>query len=177
MIIKPVMVGEIGEMKFMFSNGKTSKSFYNAGVLDDYQGVYPILDKEGNVVEYMDLLGQFSPQPTDFASSFHYFAFFERYSYLIMRNERMSYYDCAINHFPSKYLIDERMVKIAREIERNRFQYMCKHDMFVSIFDKLSYRLYMKKCFKIKLERAKYLSQDMETVEEITESTSQIIDL
>ena len=171
----PVINGEVGERYFVFANGRKSKEFYDVSEFDKFNGCYPILDQSGNVVEYMDMLGNFSKTPTEFASKFHHFVFFERYSALISRSSASAYYECAINWFPSKFLISQEIQEIVKEIEKQRFKKMCRTGCFVSIFERVRYFLYMKECMNIKLDKAKQLSQNPKVVNEVNEELSDFI--
>ncbi|MBR4998340.1 MAG: hypothetical protein IKY10_00525, partial [Clostridia bacterium] len=71
---KIMLCGELGNKYFAFPDGTSSKSFYDAQKFSFRFGQFPIIDKDGNVVEYMDILGNFSKENTDLAYDLYIYA-------------------------------------------------------------------------------------------------------
>lgn len=151
---KPKIVGEVGNMQFILFDGVKTKSFFNAAEFDCLKGVYPILNQHGQVIEYMDILGNFTIQPTKFAKDFN--------SYINSRNRGICY-GCVENYvyfttlldFPSKYLINNKVRNIVKREELSKYKNACKNKQFSSLLDKLGYRLYISRIFNKKVAKAK----------------------
>jgi len=123
-------------------------------------GSYEICDLNGNVVEYMDLLGNFSKEPTVFAMHFNQYV---QSKYLGVRYgippNTILY--TSIVDFPSRYFMNKKIVKILKEEEYVRFKLACSRKSFVNMFEKIIYKHYVNSIFKKKLKRAKVAEKSL----------------
>ena len=163
----PKITGETGNITFEFENGKKSKSIYATLDFQEDIASYPILNNNKEIVEYMDIAGNFSKEPTKFALELFNYVFFENYHPLLIRTSTQNFYYCALLSFPSKYLINKNVLKYIEEEERNKFKTLCANKEFTSLLEMLKYKLYVKRCLKQKLERAEQLKAYPEIVEEV----------
>ena len=156
----PQIIGELGDFKFVLHDYSLTKEFHSAGEFDDFRGVYPIMDKKGKIVEYMDLVGNFTKSPTKFARYFN--------EYIKARNFGIGYgsveyfiYSTALLDFPSKYMTNKKIREIVHDEEMYRYKNACKKGMFISFINKLGYKLYIKNIYKSKIKASKkYLTKD-----------------
>lgn len=169
--IIPQLSGETGNMYFEFYDGKKSKIFHSAKSLDAQNGTFEIklLNDE---TQYMDLLGNFSQKPTEFASALYDYISFENYNHLVYRSLKYVYFKTALVNFPSKFLINKDVLNFIVEFEWKRYQTLIENNRFVSLIEKASYKHFILKNIKAKLKRMKRLSKDEKLVKLIYEQTT-----
>ena len=168
---KPQLCGESGNMYFEFGDGKKSKNFHSSKQIDHRTGSYEVLNLSGEV-EYMDLFGNFSKSPTEFASKLYDYINFERFNNLVYRSRSYTLYQTALTAFPSKFLINEKVLDFITKYEQQRFKKLCNNGSFVSLLEKMSYKRFVMKTYKAKIRRMKKLSQNDEIIKEVYEQTS-----
>ena len=167
--VLPKLNGEVGRMSFELNNGGRSKEFYFAEELNKSTGSYPIYDSNNKIVEYMDIIGNFSNKPTAFALDFYNYVTYESMSWLVLTVDNLMLFECALNEFPSKYLADEKIVKLVKEEEKRKYRTLCEMKQLTSLIDKLMYKKYVSKCLKMKLKRAEVLRKHLETLSQENE--------
>ena len=151
---KPILEGEFGNYSFKLYNGMQTKKFISLGKFDTSLGVYEICDCQGNVIEYMDIMGNFSKKPSDFANHFNNYIETKYLGINYSTPPSCLYYTWLID-FPSKYLINKNVRKIIKNEEVERYNRACKNGTFCRLLDKLRYKIYIDKVFNQKLARAK----------------------
>ena len=160
--------GEEGEKFFVLRNGRKTKTFYDAGEFNFAIGQFPIYDKDGQIVEYMDLMGTFSKENTDVAC--------EIYCYLVRDYiPRMgAFYECGIEMFPSKYLTDLKVREFIKNEEDKRYRFACQSKSFTSIIDRLWYKHYISQWWKLKIKRANRMIKQRENAKIETNQNKEI---
>lgn len=151
----PKLQGKLGEKYFLFFDGRKSKTFYDASNLNTELGCYEILNADGKVVEYMDMLGQFTKAPTEFALCFCEYLMFEEYYPLVYQLPNSTTYTTALIDFPSKFLADAKVMKIVKEIENARINHLSQNGKLLSARDVNEYRKYVNNVFKLKMNHMK----------------------
>ena len=158
---EPQLVGKIGERQFVLHNGDITKEFYNVGLFDIETGMYPILNEKEEVVEYMDMLGNFSKHTTKFAYHFYKYAVSSKdVPFLVSSYMKISY--SGLVDFPSRYLADEKIKEIIKKEEKRRFKYARRHNEFDSLIDIVRYRIYLKQVWADKVLRAERFKETLE---------------
>ena len=161
----PKLIGKDGEKFFMFQNQMCSKVFYDAGKFDVLACQFPILNEKGEVVEYMDILGNFSKENTHFARKIYRYVTYEFLQPTILRRSKLNFYYFALADFPSFYLVDEKIKKFVIEEERRKYQFLINSHQFVSLFERLRYKMVMKQILREKLKKAKNIKKELEKEE------------
>lgn len=156
-----IISGDLGKRHFTFPDGTKSKTFYDAQKFNFRYGQFPILDKNGKVVEFMDILGNFSQDNTDLAADLYYYAISINNVPVKNFGKRGSYYTGLLD-FPSKHLVDEKVRNFIQEQEDLRFDSFCKFGQFNNLFEKLRYKRYIKQVFKNKIKKASSLIEQTE---------------
>lgn len=152
--LMPKLVGEVGNMHFEFPNGTVSKNFYNAKEIDDYLGMYPICNENGDIVEYMNVMGKFHTKENNFSKKLYRYVAFELYSSSIVRTKYYNFWTSALIKLPSVYLIDENVKNFVIEEEKRKIQYMHYFKLFRSFLEEVRFKLYCKKILNQKLNKA-----------------------
>lgn len=161
---KMISVTPMGVYKcFVLYNGKRTQTFYDCAKFDEYIGSYPILDKDNEVVEYMDLIGNFTKQPTEFAK--------DLYDYISGRDVAVvryymyikTYYT-SLTEFPAKYLLNSQVREIVEDEEKYKSKNLNKS--VKGLIPRLKCKLYLNKTLNKKLKRAKEYIKDAETLAE-----------
>ena len=150
----PEISGQIGSMKFILYDGTETKLFFSVGDYNEKLGVYPILNKDNEIVEYMDLIGNFTCEPTTYAKYFKEYINSRKYGVGYGDVGCFIYYTGLID-FPSKYLIDKRVRKIVKQEEIERYNLACKRKLFFSLMDRLKYKIYVTNIYNRKVAKAK----------------------
>lgn len=151
---KPEILGQIGSLKFVLFDGTETKSVYSVGEYDKKLGVYPILNKNNEVCEYMDLIGNFTSKPTTFAKYFNEYIDSEKRG-VGYGDVRCFIYYTGLIDFPSRYLIDKKVSNIVKQEELKRYNLACKRKLFISLFDRLKYKIYVSNIYNRKVSKAK----------------------
>ena len=152
---KPYAVGGENGVKFVLNNGAETKSVFAFLEFNKSLGCFEILNKNYDVVEYMDLLGNFTTQPTKFAKRF--------YEYIESSNYGVGFgcpnyvFYTSLIDFPSKYLRSKEVRQIVKAEEEYKYQRACDYSIFVSLLEKLKYKIYYKNIYKQKIEKMKYV--------------------
>ncbi|MBO5954499.1 MAG: hypothetical protein J6Q13_00845 [Clostridia bacterium] len=163
----PKLLGKNGNKFFMFNDGTYSKLFYSAGEFDFYSCEFPILDESGKVVEYMDIIGNFSKDKTIFARKIYDYVTYEFFKPTIVRTPGFYGFYFALECFPAGYLTDERIKKFVIKEEKRKYEYLVNMKQFASLFERLGYKIFMKQILKKKLNKAKELTGIILTEEDI----------
>lgn len=152
---KPYALASDNGVKFILNNGAETKSVFAFLEFNKSLGCFEILNKDYQVVEYMDLLGNFTKQPTQFAKQFS--------EYIESSNSGVGFgypsfvFYTTLLDFPSKYLRSKEVRQIVKAEEEYKYLRACKHSTFVSLLDKLKYKLYYKRIYKQKIDKMKYV--------------------
>lgn len=162
---EPILKGEIGKMEFELFDGLKTKSFYNVGEFDEVFGQFPILNEKEEIVEYMDLLGNFTENRTELAKYFYQYCI-SIVDVPVIKMGRYKMFYTGISEFPSKYLLDERTKKIIKAEEKRRFKLSCKCHKFDSLIEMLRYRKYVNSYIKEKLQRAEEYAEELKIINE-----------
>ena len=155
----PKLLGEDGKKYFKFNDESVSKTFFSAGKFDVLACQFPILNEKGEVVEYMDILGNFSKENTHFARKIYRYITYEFLQPTIVRISKSNFYYFALADFPSAYLTDEKIKKFIIEEEKRKYKYLVHSHQFVSLFERLRYKIIMKQILRRKLKKAKTLEE------------------
>lgn len=153
---KPYAITEDGKIKFVLWDGTKTKSVFNVADFDSANGVFPILNEQNQVVEYMDLIGNFTKQPTKFAQCFNDYIDSRLYG-VGDRFEGLMFFYCRLVDFPSKYLVDKKIRKIVKDEEAYRYQQACEDKFFEKLIHRLCYKLYLREIYKKKIKKAERL--------------------
>lgn len=166
----PVLEGLEGRKFFVFDNLDMSKDFYDSGEFDEEIGAYPIFDESGNVVEYMDLLGNFSNKPTSLAKFFYrYVCTEEKMPFFVPYPQEMFYITGLLN-FPSKFMVDEKVRQAIKKEELRRYRLLSKDKIFPSLIVRLQYKAYLKSILKQKVCKANKLKSLIEQQSKLNSS-------
>ena len=157
----PKLIGEVGTMKFLLSDGTETKTFYSVTEFDVTRGQYPILNKDNEIIEYMDILGNFTKGKSEFAK-----VYYEYYNSIInipfIRTVSANLMYTGLSEFPSRFLADEKIKKIIIAEEKRRFWWALKNHLFKSLIEALRYKKYVNGCLKDKLTKADIYKQNKE---------------
>jgi hypothetical protein len=167
----PKLIGEKGNMHFRFETGEKSKTIYFVGKFDEFTGEYPIYDENNQLVEYMDILGNFSKEKTELAECLYRHAIQERIMPVVAYAGYYTYFRAAIIDFPSKFLVDEKVRDAILKEERRKYNHMVSTHQFCSLLDRLSYKIYANQVIKAKLKKAQKLKQEQLNAEQVTETS------
>ena len=164
------LMGTAGKKHFVLPNRQITKKFYNAQSFDMRTGQFPILDENGEIIEYMDLMGNFTKTNTLFAKKLYNYVASERNIPFITKAHG-DYYYCGLLDFPSKYLIDDNVKHFIKMEERRRYLKLCNNHNFSSIFQRLMYKRYTNKVWKQKERKAEYLKTHKDVYEIFNDET------
>lgn len=158
---EPQIIGEVGNKQFVLYDGQISKPFFTNAEFDSRIGSYPILNENNEIVEYMDLIGNFTNKPTKFAKEFS--------SYIDSRRLGVSdayagsiFFCTGLIDFPSKYLVDKKIRKIVKAEENYKFKTACMENNLVYLLTKLKCKLYLIDIYNQKIARAERLLKQMQ---------------
>ena len=161
MIKMPILDGCDGCYYFNIQNETSTKFFHHAGDFDETSGVYPIYNEKNEIVEYMDVLGNFTQKPTRFAKLFYRYVTYEQMLPLVFkRNQLHSGYACAFDSFPIKYFLNKKFVQLIKDEENRKIEEMKRQKFIYSFFDVLGYRLSVIRNLKEKINMAKALENN-----------------
>ena len=166
MYLMPTLVKTNNAYYFQFNDGRTTKLFLSVGKLDIQTGCYAIIN-EKNEQEYMDLFGNFTKQPTEFALHLYSYIVSEQRIPTVFKYYPITYFYTALVDFPSKYLINKEVLNFIVVEEQRRYKSLVKHKVFSNILDRLIYKKYANDILKQKKKRAQYLATKPEVIEEI----------
>lgn len=151
---KPILVGKTGEKKFILNDGTETKTFYDVGKYNKYSKVWPILDDENNEIEYMDLLGNFDKQKSDYA--YQIGLYLDSFGvYPIARSGKFKFYTSALSNFPSIYLVDEKTRNFILKEENSRLEFYIKTRFTLTFIETIGYKKFIKNLIKQKLKEVK----------------------
>lgn len=126
---------------------------------DESKGVYPIVNEEGQVCKYLDLMGRITEKPlasskafADYLEDVTYLPYHETYKF---KNKHT-----AVSKISVQYFNDEMFVAAVIEEERRRFDYMVKFHFFENSLKALIYKRYCKKQIALKVKEAKELRKE-----------------
>ncbi len=172
MFTKPKLQADQNGKYFKFYDGSRSKSIYGIGKFDDESGVYPILNNEGKVVEYMDLLGNFVQEPTKLALRFSDYYYENMTRPLVYGYGGYRVFDSPLKDLPSKYMVSKKVQKAVRAVEKRAIVDFKNQNGFKNLFELMSYRKYQYSLMMKKFNKARKHSKDLEIVEEINAQMS-----
>ena len=152
---KPFAKTNNGEVKFNLYNGIKTKSVFAFYEFNEDLGGYIIINEKGEKVEFMDCLGNFTKNPTQFAKLFNNYINSTEIGY---GDPVFTYYTSLID-FPSKYLINEEVRKIVKNHENYKIQKAYQECGFINLIECLKYKIYVNKIYKQKIQKAKRLMQ------------------
>lgn len=146
-----------GYMKrFVLYNGVETKEFYNHAGFDKEIASYPILDRYGKVVEYMDLIGNFTRKPTDFATALYEYMqgrdmdLVQDYQYLVTFNT-------SLTDFPAKYMINPDVKKLVKAEEVYKFKKACENKVIKGLLNRVRCKRYLNRVINRKQSMANNL--------------------
>ena len=146
------MVGEVGNKRFVLPTGEHTKTFYDASEFNSKTGHFSIFDEQGKVIEFMDLMGRFTKVETELAKHLSYYVRSGDYIPIKTYTDGDYYYSGVVD-FPSKFLADDEVRAFIKSQEDHRYRKLCKLHCFVSLFERLSYKRYISKLWKFKIEK------------------------
>ena len=156
---KIILNGDLGEKYFIFPNGERSKTFYNANKFMYIYGQYPILNEKGEVVEYMDLMGNFSEGHTELAHALYAYAIsINQIPFRAFGLSGEAY--TGVYHFPSKFLKDEKVREFIKNEEDYRYCRLCECNRFRSIIERMRYKHYIDTIWKQKMKKVQRLLKE-----------------
>lgn len=150
------LVGETGHKNFILPDGKHTKKFYDVSEIDLETGEFSILDGQGNVVEYMDIMGTFTQNNTEVAKYLCHYALSSRYIPVRTCPIGDLYYSGLVS-FPSKFLSDDKVRNFIKSQEDYRYKKLCHKKCFRSLFERFYYKHYISELWKEKMIK---LNQD-----------------
>lgn len=150
---KPCAVSNNGKVEFVLYDGTKTKSVFAFLEFDNCLGMFGILNEKYEVVEYMDILGNFSKKPTMFAKRFNEYINSSKYGIGYGCPQFMFF--TSLIDFPSKYLSSKKVRQIVKQEEEFKYKKACIFGEFSSLLEKLKYRLYYKKIYKQKIDKMK----------------------
>ena len=153
---RPVLDGGYGNYYFKLYDGSQTKKFDELKEFNNDLGCFEICDKKGHIVEYMDLMGNFSKRPTSFARHFNNYINSRHMGVRYSTPPNCLYYTYIID-FPSRYFINKNVREVIKSEEEERYNRACKNGSLRGMLEKLGYKMYVDKVFKQKLKRAKYI--------------------
>lgn len=154
-----MLKGELGKRYFVFPNGEKTKTFYNADKFIFSYGQYPILNENGDVVEYMDLMGNFSEGQTELARRLYDYALsINQIPYKALGVQGQAY--TGVLDFPSKFLKNEKVREFIEREEKKRFHRLCRGNGIPSFLHRIRYKLYIDKVWKQKMKKVQRLLQE-----------------
>jgi len=154
----PNLIKEEDGYCFKLYDGTLTKKFASAKSYDSAKGTFAICNSHGKVVEYMDLMGNFTKKPTKFASDFKSYMASRNYGIVFVYASRYDFYTHLID-FPSKYLVDDKVKNVVWNEEMSRYQEACDDGMLLTMMSRLHCRRYIKNVFKNKVKKANKLKQ------------------
>ncbi len=155
---KPSIIGDIGNMQFVLYDGVKTKPVFNAMAFNSSIGSYPILNKQNQVIEYMDLVGNFTKTPTEFAKEFSSYID-SRLSGVIFGYAGFITFYTRLLDFPSKYLTDNRIRKIVKDLEEFRYREACNKGEFATLLERLRYKMYFRNIYHKKVKKAERIKK------------------
>lgn len=160
---KPYEIVSEKGVQFVLFDGTVSKVVFEVLAFDKYLGVFPIVNKDKEIVEYMDIVGNFTKKPTKFAQEF--------YSYICSNNVGYGYpcftFYTALLDFPSKYLTDTKIRKIVKNHENYKIQEAKQNGEFNNLFEILRFKLYSKSIYNQKIAKADKLQKRLNEKQEV----------
>lgn len=168
-IIKRPVIKQYGEnKKFVLYNGRKTKSFCNCLEFDNKLGVYPIVDKNGKIVEYMDIVGNFTAQPTRLAMVLNEYVKSRCQGVRFICGTSTCFYFTTLTDFPSKYMTDKTVRDFIKKEEQYKYTLACKNNVFPNFIAKLRYKLYVMDVYNQKIQKSnKYIKVQQQSQNEI----------
>lgn len=148
----PELIELNGKKQFALYDGKLTKEIYDCKDFDKETGVYAILDEQNNVVEYMDILGNFTTQPTLFAREFYYYIS-SRSSGVILKVEPGYMFFTSLTNFPSRFLANAEIRKIVKDEEMYKYKTACENMLLSGFVNRLRCKRFLLDVFKGKVKR------------------------
>lgn len=143
---------ELNSLNFIMSDG-------NVLDFDETKGVYPIINEDGNVFRYLDLMGRITERPlasskafADYLDDMLYVPYHETYEYKVEHT--------AVSNIPTKFFTDKEFVEAVKAEEKRRFDYMINFHFFTNKLQALIYKIHCKKQLNLKIKKAKRLRED-----------------
>ena len=112
---KPILESKLGNYSFRLYDGSQTKEFSAIGDFNDNLGCYEICDGNGSIVEYMDLIGNFSKKPTTFAMHFNNY-FKTRFFGVRYGVSPYGIYYTSVIDFPSRYFTNKKDYQVEDEV-------------------------------------------------------------
>ena len=163
---KPYEVVDFKGFRFVLYNGTETKSVFGALPFDEQLGVFPIINKCNEIVEYMDCLGNFTKKPTQFARDFN--------KYINETGKGISFgfpvsdlFYTSLLDLPSKYLTSKKIREIVKNEENYKIQRAKSEGEFFGLIELVRYKLYISKIYKQKLKKALNLLKDLDSKKDV----------